>query len=86
MDNNDWRLFRNQIEYLYKAKLFFHAYTPKNKNNDHDHCEFCMEKFGFNKSDLHQGYSTEDNDIWICEECYNNFNDMFEWEVIKSEK
>ena len=78
----DWRLLRDQIKYLYGVGLVYHTYTPSNSNNDHDHCEFCMQKFGYGKTDLHQGYSTEDNYTWICKNCFNDFNEKFNWIVI----
>lgn len=77
----DWRLARGQIKYLYGEKLFHHDYVPYNESCDHDHCEFCTEKFSNNDGDLHIGYSTKDNRIWICEECFNYFKDIFKWNV-----
>lgn len=78
---DDWRLFKDQINYLYKSMLLHHSYTPASPNNDHDHCEFCMGKFGFDETDLHYGYSTEDNYTWICENCFKDFKKMFKWNV-----
>lgn len=78
----DWRLLRGQEQYLSGVSLVWHKYRPKNPNNDHDHCEFCMEKFGFSESDLHYGYSTLDNDIWICKICFEDFKKDFKWKVL----
>lgn len=80
-DSEDWRLLRGQEEYLRGVTLIWHEYQPKNPKNDHDHCEFCMEKFGFSEDDIHFGYSTEDNDIWICEKCFEDFKEAFGWKV-----
>lgn len=84
--NDDWRLYKGQIEYLYKTSLLHHAYTPCNSNIDHDHCEFCMAKFGTNLDELNYGYSTVNNYTWICEDCYNDFKEMFKWNVMETNK
>ena len=75
----DWRLFREQDKYLHGVVLVQKTYKPKSPNNDHDHCEFCMAKFGKEKDDLKYGYSTDDNSIWICPCCYEDFKNLFEW-------
>lgn len=80
--NNDWRLLRGQEKYLFGVTLVKQDYSPRNHLNDHDHCEFCMAKFGKGHDGLKQGYSTEDNDIWICSRCYNDFKNQFEWRAI----
>jgi ribosomal protein L37AE/L43A len=80
--NNDWRLFREQDKYLYGVTLIQQDYHPSDSKNDHDHCEFCMEKFGKGTDDLKSGYSTLDNSIWICPKCYEDFKNNFLWKVI----
>jgi hypothetical protein len=30
---------------------------------------------------LHEGYSTPDRYRWICQPCFNDFLDLFAWEV-----
>ena len=72
---NDWRL-TNQINYLFDKQLKFSKYVKHSDIWEHDHCEFCYEKF-FNESQ--HGYSTLDNYYWICENCFNDFHEMFEW-------
>lgn len=78
---NDWRLFRGQEKYLHGATLVQQSYKPSSPSNDHDHCEFCMDTFGNGADELKCGYSTEDNAIWICPQCYNDFKKIFEWSV-----
>ena len=78
--DSDWRLFKGQDKYLYAKILIKQLYKPKNPFNDHDHCEFCMSKFE-NKEGLTQGYSTEDRDVWICSQCYDDFKERFKWKV-----
>lgn len=80
--DNDWRLFREQEKYLYGVTLIQQSYAPSNSFNDHDHCEFCMEKFGNGTDELKHGYSTGDNNIWICPQCYEDFKKRFAWNVV----
>lgn len=79
--NDDWRLFREQEKYLYGVTLIKQAYKTNDPFNDHDHCEFCMIKFGEENDELNQGYSTEDCRIWICPQCYFDFKKQFKWRV-----
>ena len=80
MDSNkDWRL-RNQLKYLYKEKLRHLKYF-NHGNSDHDHCEFCFDKFALFEGCLKEGYCTLDYYHWICEECFRDFKDMFQWTV-----
>ena len=44
--DSDWRLFREQDKYLRGVTLIRQSYISNNPFNDHDHCEFCMAKFG----------------------------------------
>jgi len=48
---------------------------------DHDHCEFCWDKFAHYPDTLHQGYTTADNYYWICPDCMNDFKEMFKWTI-----
>lgn len=78
IEENDWRL-TNQENYLKNKLLLSKNYKDRITNTDHDHCEFCLEKFSEDISDLNFGYCTEDNYYWICIECYNDFKNMFGW-------
>jgi len=75
---DDWRL-RGQDQYLAGAVLFWQRYTPFSKKWDHDHCAFCFRRFSTLDNDLHEGYATAGNVYWICEECYEDFKEMFKW-------
>lgn len=77
VNKNDWRL-TNQINYLKGARLQYIKYNSDNPNWDHEHCEFCWEKFENGKS---YGYCTDDKYYWICEKCFEDFKDIFQWEV-----
>ena len=75
---SDWRL-NNQIDYLYKARLKKSVFLPTS-GNDHEHCEFCWDKFGHNALKL--GYCTLDEYRWICPTCFDDFKEQFQWIVI----
>ena len=76
--NNDWRLM-NQENYLKGKELYYINYNMV-EEHDHDHCAFCMEKFYSTKQ---KGYCTTDYYHWICEKCYEDFKDIFNWVVIE---
>lgn len=85
-EENDWRL-QGQEKYLKGAKLVFKAYRqyPQKPNRDHDHCSFCWAKFSLDErivDRLQQGYATLDDRRWICPTCFEDFKDLFEWEVV----
>lgn len=81
LEKNDWRLF-HQKDYLMNKELVKSKYTKLSKKWDHDHCAFCWDKFSENEGDLTQGYCTIDRKYWICEECFNDFKEMFSFKVI----
>lgn len=75
IDKDDWRL-HGQEAYLL-GKTFCLCKYPK--ESDHDHCEFCWEKFSNFPNTLHEGYTTKDHYYWICPDCYNDFKELFKW-------
>jgi hypothetical protein len=30
---------------------------------------------------MHIGYATTDNYHWVCEDCFNDFSQVFDWKV-----
>lgn len=63
---NDWR-FQGQEKYLLSKTLVYKKYCNKTTTSDHDHCEFCSEKFSTAISDtLTEGYTTTNDYHWIC--------------------
>ena len=80
---NDWRLM-NQERYLKGATLIWGPYRPRSPDNDHDHCEFCWAKFMVEDLPdvLHAGYCTLDEYRWICNTCFEDFRDRFQWKII----
>jgi hypothetical protein len=81
IDKNDWRL-TNQENYL-KNKELYHRNYKKTGSFDHDHCSFCFTNF---KSNEQVGYCTTNYYHWICEECYKDFKNSFNWRVIEEDK
>lgn len=74
----DWRL-QGQEKYLQGALLFRQAYRRFREDWDHDHCEFCGQKFSERSGDLNVGYATRDCYRWICEDCFRDFRERFQW-------
>ena len=85
-DKADWR-FTSQDRYLKNVTLIHRTYRryPLNPDWDHDHCAFCFAKFMIEDFPdvLHQGYATEDDYHWVCENCFVDFREMFNWVVIE---
>ena len=82
--NCDWRI-QGQESYLFAKTLEFKSYSERKSTTDHDHCEFCSEKFSDTIPDcLNSGYTTTDDYYWICTECFLDFNVEFKWTVIKA--
>lgn len=82
---DDWRLF-DQMTYLYQKDLKYIRFQ-ESEMNDHEHCSFCWAKFSEDSEDLHYGYVAmyNDDDYWICETCYQDFKEMFEWKLVKKD-
>lgn len=80
----DWRL-TNQMAYMKAATLAWRTYVPPSESWDHDHCEFCFAKFlpAPAGPDVEvAGYVTlDDSERWVCKRCFDNFRDLFAWNV-----
>lgn len=76
---DDWRL-TGKTDYLYRAELK-KAEFKGSATNDHEHCEFCLNKFGAGEGMLKAGYCTPDEYYWICPECFQDFQKQFEWRL-----
>ncbi len=82
--SNDWRL-TNQETYLKGAELEHRAWKQPRPEWDHDHCEFCWTKFAEESlipDAEHSGYATADRMHWVCETCFADFREMFEWRIV----
>lgn len=80
---DDWRRM-GQEEYLKGAALthvsLYHAPRPE---WDHEHCEFCWEKIAEYEGCQHSGFCTLDRYHWICEACFRDFQEEFDFHVMK---
>lgn len=77
---SDWRI-TNQKSYL-ESKKIKRSKFQRTERSDHEHCEFCWEKFSEYDGTLHEGFCTLDKYYWICEECFNDFRSEFKWELV----
>ena len=77
---NDWRLSVPHDD-LQGKMVIYEKFKPVG-DWDHEHCEFCWNKFGEERGLLHSGYCTLDQYRWICEQCFHDFKDQFEWAVV----
>lgn len=77
----DWRNM-GQLDYLFQKKIRLSKYS--NNLGDHEHCEFCSRKISTNPDTLQEGYCSIDTPYkyWICPNCYNDFKEIFKWEII----
>jgi hypothetical protein len=79
----DWRLPGN--EHLTGVKLRYKKYADRNTQTDHDHCEFCGQKFSNDIADsLTEGYTTTDDYHWICTQCFNDLHEQMRFEITSS--
>ena len=85
MPDDDWRL-TGQDSFLHGVKLIWSKYTRHSETWDHDHCEFCGAKFMVEDTPdaLHEGYATEDRYHWVCENCFEDFKERFQWEETRN--
>ncbi|GHU47243.1 hypothetical protein FACS1894120_5090 [Clostridia bacterium] len=82
VSSDDWRLNtgKGQSAYLSGKTLIKTAHYKKYSERwEHEHCEFCWETF----TESYNGvmYHTLDKKCWICEVCFNDFKEMFNWAV-----
>ena len=77
---SDWRL-TNQMNYLYGVTLKKSDFKTA-ACGDHAHCEFCFDKFSNEEGSLKFGYCTLDSYHWVCNKCFRDFCEQFEWKVL----
>lgn len=71
---NDWR-YTNQERYLTGLEFSKMTYGL-GKDNTHDHCEFCFEKFSLVfPGALKEGWTDDAKYRWVCDNCFNDFAD-----------
>jgi hypothetical protein len=80
--SSDWRMM-GQERYLKGVRLVRSKWVQLSDNWDHDHCEFCFEKFDATTG---PAYCTYDYYHWICDECCDDFRDVFGWVLVDALK
>jgi hypothetical protein len=92
IEKDDWRL-RNQADWLAGVAIVCGRFRQTAEDFDHAHCEFCWAKFmdpeyrairGYQTPEdvLKEGYHTQDGYRWICNSCFEDFQDIFRWKVV----
>ena len=78
----DWRLLGNFKDIT--GNKFKKTKFKSTEKNDHEHCEFCWEKALTDKACTF--YCTEDMSYWICEDCFRDFQNKFNWQERTAEE
>lgn len=82
ISSDDWRLCGQQ-NYLQNVTLVHDFYVRYSEQWDHDHCRFCMKRFMEKvEGPPMVGYHTSDFYYWICEECFEDFRVMFNFQIV----
>ena len=77
--DDDWRI-RDQELYIRKKAFYKHSFLERYVNDDHAHCEFCWAKFDRSENSQ-KGLSTLDDEFWVCEECFADFQEKYEMQI-----
>lgn len=80
ISSDDWRR-QGQEKFMKAQTLRWQQYIAYRPSWDHDHCEFCGTKLSNGEGDLHEGYVTQDRYHWVCEKCFKDFREEFDWRV-----
>jgi hypothetical protein len=74
----------NQQDYLSGVTLTRRPWQQTRAGWDHDHCEFCWEKFGPESiaDVLHEGWTTSDEYRRIWDTCFRDFCELFKWQIV----
>ena len=69
------------IEYEQKTYLHNKTLLKKifDKSGDHRHCELCWNRISVEVDDANFGYYDCDSGSWICETCFGDFKELFNW-------
>ena len=76
----DWRI-AGQESYLKNKVLQHRLFDRSICVEDYTQCEFCWALFDKDKDNPIMAYFQPDEKVWVCEECFNDFNRFFHWTV-----
>ena len=80
MDKDDPRLATDN-SFLADFRWKWSKWFASSADWDHDHCEFCGAKFmaAIGEDVLQEGYTTQDAYYWICNVCFDEFDELYHW-------
>ncbi len=77
----DWRV--DLAKHTKGATLTLKTYVHPSEEWDQDHCEVCSEDFSETvPGALREGYTTPDNDYWICPDCFKELREPMGWNLV----
>ena len=80
----DWILYTTggMAQRVLQGQTFVYRKFKARSINDHEHCLFCMACIAEEGSgDYTHGYAREDLEWWVCEQCFADFKDMFDFKL-----
>ena len=67
-------------------KFRYAKFVPDHYGSLRTHCEFCWHKFMEKSEGIEDcssyGYCSSDGKYWVCEECFHDFKEFFNWGLI----
>ena len=82
INKNDWRRTGQEkfLKNIDLIKIFPEKFVKERSiSNFHEHCEFCM--MVINSDYLKVSYATKDLYHWICQDCFEDFKEEFNWRI-----
>ena len=64
-----------------EGNIVYVDYDLSSWKHDEEDLEFCWATFSEQGEDLHDGFCTLDKKNWICEQCFQDFKEMFHFTV-----
>ena len=77
---DDWRIM-GQEGYLIGKSLQHRQFRRELCYKDFDQCEFCWACFDGDSAAPMRAYYVPEERVWICEACYKDFQEHFQWTV-----
>jgi hypothetical protein len=84
IDKDDWQLsFGKEPSFYSQCTWSLKKWTKTRSHWDHDHCEFCWQKISdMDSSDIQpEGWSDDEETYWVCKSCFEDFKEMYQWNV-----
>jgi hypothetical protein len=85
--HDEW--LANAVANLRSKNFRWSRYTQPSPEWDHDHCEFCFQRFAEPRANYNDsvefGFTTPDRFNWVCRECVDKYKDQFGWIIVATE-